>query len=176
MLFLFIILAIIGLVLAFFGKTILESIAFLIGAILGATFAFMLATSPAVQARVGAYIPLNWCIIIAVILGALIGGYLGKSLMYGLISLVFAGLCSYLALTLTGDTVIALIVFFIALIVMWFLVERFLAVMTAFLGAWLTATAVMMLTVGLGFLAYVLFILIIAVLTIFGAKYQLSKS
>ena len=57
-----IILVLVGLALAFFGKRILESIAFLIGALIGATLAFLYA--PALYKYVDQYLSLQWWIII----------------------------------------------------------------------------------------------------------------
>ena len=168
-----IILVLLGLALAFFGRRIMETIAFVIGAIIGAALALMYA--PALYTYVEEYISLNMCIIIAVIIGALIGGYLGKSLMYGMISLLIALTCAGAVFALTGNWLTSLIVFVIVLIIMWFIVEKFLAVVTAFLGGCMVGLGVMIITASLGIISFILFIFIAAILTIFGARYQLQE-
>ncbi len=170
-----VILILLGLVLAFFGKRIMETLAFIIGAIIGALLALWLA--PIIYPYVKEYISLNLCIIIAVIIGALIGGFLGKSLMYGMISLFVAGTISGVVLLLTDNGLIALITFFIALVIMWFIVEKFLAVMTAFLGGCMVGFAIFAITFSpdMMVISLILFIIIAAILTIFGARYQLQE-
>lgn len=173
----FVIFILIGLALAFFGKRILETIAFIIGAIVGANLAYLIAINPQVQDYVTDYMSGNVCIIIAVIIGALIGGYLGKSFMYGMIMLMVAGSCAYVASIVTQDRLVILIVFIVAIIIMWFIVEQFLAVVTALLGGCLVGIGVMGLTAeGLGGIAFILFLVIVGLLTIFGARYQLDES
>jgi hypothetical protein len=169
------ILLVLGLALCFFGKRILETIAFVIGAIAGAALALVLA--PRLYQFVEEYLTLNQCLIIAVIVGALIGGYLGKRLMYGMISLLVASTCSYAANVLTGDAMITLITFFVVLVIMWFLVEKFLAVITAFLGASMVGTSAMygiLFLFDMPFIGFVVFLIVTAALTYFGARYQLD--
>ncbi|WP_455391560.1 hypothetical protein [[Eubacterium] cellulosolvens] len=169
------ILILLGLALAFFGKRIMETMAFIIGAILGVAIALWLA--PSLYARYfSTYTSAEVCLIIAVIVGALIGGFLGRSLMYGMISFFVASIFSATAYYLTGNYLVSLITFFVVLIIMWFLVEKFLAVMTALLGGCMVGAGVMMLTTGsLGGLSIILFIIIAALLTVFGARYQLQN-
>jgi hypothetical protein len=174
--FIFLILILVGLALAFFGKRIMETIAFIIGAIIGANLAYLIALNPRVQEYVADYMSGETCIIIAVVIGALIGGYLGKSFMYGMISMMVAGSVAYVASFFTQNAVVILVVFFVALVIMYFLVEQFLAIVTALLGGCLVGLGVMGLTAGLGFLAFVLFLIIAGALTIFGARYQLDES
>jgi hypothetical protein len=167
----------IGLVVAFFGKRIMETIAFIIGAMVGASLAMMIMRYEGVQNIIAEnnFDP-NVCLIIGVIVGALIGGFLGRSFMYGLISMIVASSISYIALVLTGNEVLSLIVFFVALVIMWFVVEKFLAIITAFMGGCMVGLAVMMLTLdGVGAASVAFFIIIAALLTIAGAKYQLSN-
>lgn len=168
------IMIILGLVLAFFGKRILETIAFIIGALIGAALGLYLA--PQTHSYVVQYIEsLTIWTIILVVIGSLIGGYLGQSLMYGMISMMVAGICASVAFLITNNALITLIVFFIVLVIMWFLVEKFLAAMTALLGGCLVGFAVWSLTGGLGFISLILFIIVAAGLTIFGARYQLDE-
>ena len=167
------IMIILGLVLAFFGKRIMETIAFIIGALIGAALALIFA--PGLHPYVDQYLSLELWILIVVIIGALIGGYLGQSLMYGMISMMVAGVCAATALFLTGNRLTALIVGLVTLVIMWFIVEKFLAAMTALLGGCLVGFAVFFLTTNLGFISFVLFIIIAAALTIFGARYQLDN-
>ncbi len=169
----YIIFLLLGLALAFFGKRIMETLAFVIGAIIGAAVGLWLA--PRLFEYVDQYISLEICIIIAVIIGALIGGYLGKSLMYGMISFFVAITIAGVILMLTNDGLIALITFFVVLVIMWFIVEKFLAVMTAFLGGCMVGAVVMFLTVDFGITSFILFIVAAAILTIFGARYQLQQ-
>jgi hypothetical protein len=169
-----IILIILGLALAFLGKRILETFAFLIGAIAGAALALMIA--PYVYDYVSDSISENVCILIAVIVGALIGGFLGRALMYGLISFLVASIVSYIVFSLTGNPVLTLISFFITLIIMWFMVEKFLAVVTALLGGCMVGVGVMFVAQGaLGPLSLIVFIIIAGALTFFGARYQLEN-
>ncbi|MCK5561827.1 MAG: hypothetical protein KAJ51_14605, partial [Thermoplasmata archaeon] len=114
-------------------------------------------------------------LIIAVILGALIGGFLGRSLMYGMISFLTALTISGVVLSLTGDGLVTLIAFFVTLIKMWFIVEKFLAVLTAFLGAALVGYSLMLLS-GSGFIGLVIFLIVTGLLTVVGARYQLQNS
>ena len=175
-----IILLLLGLVIAFFGKKIMETLAFIIGAIIGAGLAMSLA--PRLHPYVEEYIPMDICIIIAVIIGALIGGFLGRAFMYGMISFFVASIFSGIAYSLSNENyIVTIIVFIVVLVIMWFVVEKFLAVITAFLGACMVGMAVMELTFeslnnnGLGFIALILFILIAALLTIAGGRYQLQN-
>jgi hypothetical protein len=169
-----VILIVLGLILAFYGKRILETFAFIIGAIAGAALALMIA--PYVYSYVSDSISEGLCIIIAVIVGALIGGFLGRAIMYGLISFIVASIVSYIVVTLTGDYVLALIGFFIALIIMWFLVEKFLAVMTALVGGCMVGVGIMYFAGGvLGPFSFIVFIIIAAALTFFGGRYQLEN-
>ena len=174
--FVFLILILVGLALAFFGKRIMETIAFIIGAIVGANLAYLVAINPQVQEYVADYMSGELCIIIAVIIGALIGGYLGQSFMYGMISMMVAGSVAYVASIFIENNIVILVVFFVALVIMYFLVEQFLAIVTALLGGCLVGLGVMGLTASLGFLAFVLFLIIAGALTIFGARYQLDES
>jgi hypothetical protein len=170
-----IILLVLGIALCFFGRRILETIAFVIGAIAGAALAMVLA--PRLYPYVEEYLSLDMCIIIGVILGALIGGYLGKRLMYGMISLFVASTCSYAVNVLTDDPMFTLITFFVVLVIMWFLVEKFLAVVTAFLGASMVGSVAMyglLLVADMPFIGFVVFLLVTAALTVFGARYQLD--
>ena len=170
------ILILLGLAIAFFGKRIMETMAFIIGAILGVAIALWLAPNLYEQ-FFSDYTSAEVCLIIGVIIGALIGGFLGRSLMYGMISFFVASIFSATAYYLSGGNyMVSLITFFIVLIIMWFLVEKFLAVMTALLGGCMVGAGVMLLTVdSLGVIALGLFIVIAAVLTIFGARYQLQN-
>ncbi len=167
-----IILLILGLALCFFGKRILETLAFLIGAIAGAALAMVLA--PIIHPYVEQYLSLEICLILGIIIGALIGGYLGKRLMYGLISFLVASTCAYAANLLTQDPLITLITFFVVLIIMWFLVEKFLAVITAFLGGTMVASVVVSFIVLSPLIGFIIFVVITAALTFFGARYQLN--
>ena len=56
---------IVGLALTFYGRMLLKSVAFLIGAIMGATLAYLLAIQ--IAPRVDEYISPQICIIIAII-------------------------------------------------------------------------------------------------------------
>ena len=171
-----VILLILGLALCFFGKRILETIAFLIGAIAGAALAMVLA--PYLASYVADYLTETQCLIIAIIIGALVGGFLGKRLMYGLISLLVAGTCAYAASVLTaGDALVTLITFFVVLVIMWFLVEKFLAVITAFLGGTMVGSVAMygtLMVLDMPLVGFVVFLLVTAVLTYFGSKNQLN--
>jgi hypothetical protein len=112
-----------------------------------------------------------------VIVGALIGGYLGKRLMYGMISLMVAGTCSAAVQFLLGNPMYTLIAFFVVLVIMWFLVEKFLAVITAFLGASMVGTSAMygiLFLFDMPFIGFVVFLIVTAALTYFGARYQLD--
>jgi len=151
----------------------METIAFIIGAIIGAALALSLA--PYIHPYVEEYMSLTLCVIIAVIIGALIGGFLGKSLMYGMISLLIAITCAGAVLPFTDNWLIPLIVFIIVLIIMWFIVEKFLAVVTALLGGCMVGLGVLSLTESLGIISFILFIIVAAILTIFGARYQLEN-
>jgi hypothetical protein len=60
---------------------------------------------------------------------------------------------------------------------MWFIVEKFLAVVTAFLGASMVGSVAMygiVSFVGLPFIGFVVFLIVTAALTIVGARYQLD--
>jgi hypothetical protein len=173
--YIYLIFILIGLALAFYGRRIMETIAFVIGAIVGANLAFLIAQNPKVQEYVADYMTAETCIIVAVIIGALIGGYLGRSFMYGMISMMFAGSCAYIASMFTDNYMVILVVFFIVLIIMWFLVEQFLAVVTAMLGGWLAGVGVFGLTFSYGFIALVLCFIVAGALAIFGARYQLDN-
>ena len=169
-----IIFIILGIILAFFGRKIMETIAFVIGAILGAAIALWLA--PELHQYVSEYLSADMCLLIGVIIGALIGGFLGRSLMYGMISFMVASMVSGAVYLLTGDPIVTFITFIIALIIMHFLVRKFLAVITAFLGGCLVGAGVMFLAAGsLGGLSFIVFIIIAGLLTFAGARYQLSN-
>jgi len=175
------ILILLGLAIAFFGKRIMETMAFIIGAILGVAIALWLAPNLYEQ-FFSDYTSAEVCLIIGVIIGALIGGFLGRSLMYGMISFFVASIFSGIAYSLSNENyIVTIIVFIVVLVIMWFVVEKFLAVITAFLGACMVGMAVMELTFeslnnnGLGFIALILFILIAALLTIAGGRYQLQN-
>ena len=171
-----IVLLLLGLVLTFFGRKIMETFAFIIGAIAGAMLALWLAPL-LVDYVVSDPNQQNICIIIAVIVGAIIGGFLGRSLMYGMISFLVATIISGIVFAITFNEVFALIAFFITLIIMWFLVQKFLAVMTAFLGGCMVGLIVMYLTSSFGpGISLIIFVLIAALLTIAGARYQLKDS
>jgi hypothetical protein len=169
------ILLILGIALCFFGKRILETVAFLIGAIAGAALAMVLA--PNLHQFVDQYLNAEQCLIIGIIIGAIIGGYLGKRLMYGMISFLVATTVSYTVNILTGDPFYTLVAFFITLVIMWFLVEKFLAVITAFLGASMVGSVAMsglLMFIDDPFIGFIVFLLVTAALTVFGARYQLE--
>jgi hypothetical protein len=168
---------ILGILVAFFGKRIMETIAFVIGAMVGASLALMVVQYEGVQTLItDNNLDPNICLVIAVIVGALIGGFLGRSFMYGLISMIVASTVSYVAFVLTGNEILSLIVFFVALVIMWFVVEKFLMVITAFMGACMVGLSVMLLTFeSMGTISIVFFIIIAALLTIAGARYQMQK-
>jgi hypothetical protein len=170
-----IIFIILGIILAFFGRKIMETIAFIIGALLGAAIALWLA--PELHERfLSDYLSANMCLLIGVIIGALIGGYLGRSLMYGMISFMVASMISGAVYILTSDPIVTLITFFVTLIIMHFLVRKFLAVITAFLGGCLVGAGIMFIAAGsLGGLSFIVFIIIAGLLTFAGARYQLSN-
>jgi hypothetical protein len=157
-----------GLVFAFFGANIMKAIAGLVGAIVGATFAFQLAQMFSDDLpNPGA------CTIIAAIIGGLIGAYLGISLMKALICMFFGAIGFFIGLSFTNDFIIAIIVGIILAIIVSLVIEQFLAIITALLGGLM-----------IGYIALILiappinifvFIVLTFVIGIFGAKYQLSQ-
>lgn len=165
---------IIGLGMAFFGEKILKTIAFVIGAAIGALLAYSTVTCFEL------YFGLNpiVCIILATLIGAILGGFLGIGMMYGMIAFYFGmigfiiGIVAFGALNITGF-IIAIIIGVIFFVVMSIFIEQFLAISTAIFGGILTGFIALFIVppipVGL-----ILFIIISVVVSALGAKFQLE--
>jgi hypothetical protein len=171
----YIILLIVGLALVFYGRAILKSVAFLIGAIIGATLALNLAEF--IHPFVDDYIGLGFCLIIAVILGAIIGGYLGMAFLRWMIAIFMGGIGYMIAAAFFDPGIIPIIVGIVVFAIILIMFDKFLSVITAMFGAFLAGVAVMNLTepfIGAP-LAFVVFIVLAGLLAYYGAKYQTDQ-
>jgi hypothetical protein len=171
----YIILLIIGLALVFYGRVILKSVAFLIGAIIGATLALNLAIllGPLFKE----YIATEFCIIIAVLLGAIIGGYLGMAFLQWMVAIFMGGIGYMIAAAIFGPGIIPIIVGIVVFAIILIMFDKFLSVITAMFGAFLAGMAVMLLIepyVG-STIALIVFIVLACLLAYFGANYQTDQ-
>jgi hypothetical protein len=159
----------VGLLFAFFGSKIMKLIAGLVGAILGATFAFQLALFFRDQLPNEAA-----CTIIAAIIGGLIGAYLGVALMKMLICMFFGAIGFFIGLTISGGNfIVALIVGFVLAIIISMVIEQFLAIITAILGGLLVGyIALALLPSPVNIIA---FLGAVVLLSFVGSKYQLQS-
>ena len=171
----FIILLVVGLALTFYGRAILKSIAFLIGAIIGATLAYNVALF--IGPYIEDYIGLGYCLIIAVVLGAIIGGYLGMAFLKWMIAIFMGGIGYMVAAAIFGDGIIPIIAGIVVFAIILIMFDKFLSVVTALFGAFLVGIAVMYLTTPhLGSLvALILFVVVVAALAYYGANYQTDQ-
>ena len=171
----FIILLVVGLALTFYGRAILKSVAFLIGAIIGASLAYNVAVI--IGPQLEEYIALGYCLIIAVLLGAIIGGYLGMAFLKWMIALFMGGVGYMVAAVFFGEGIIALIAGIVVFAIILIMFDKFLSVVTALFGAFLVGIAVMYLTspyLG-GLISLILFVVIAGALAYYGATYQTDQ-
>ncbi len=173
------ILLIVGLVLTFYGRRVLKTIAFLIGAIIGANLAYVIAIN--IGPRLEEYLSLQFCIIIAVVLGAIIGGYLGMAFLKGMIA-IFMGFIGYSigVLILGEESFIPIVIGIVVFVIIWLLIDKFLSIITAILGACLVGMAVSSLVItyfpDLTLVAFIIFIVCAVALTAIGARFQLDQT
>jgi hypothetical protein len=161
-------LLIVGLVLTFYGRRVLKTAAFIIGAIIGAGIGYL----------VGSALGDGFCIIIAVIVGALLGGYLGMVFLKGMVAMYMGAMGYMIGSAIFGGMLVPIIIGVIVFAIIYILFDKFISIVTAFFGAFLVAIAVQGLTVGyLGnSAAFILFIIIAVVLAIIGARVQLDQT
>lgn len=173
------ILLIVGLALTFYGRRVLKTIAFIIGAVIGASLAYVIAVE--IGPRVEEYLSLQLCIIIAVVLGAIIGGYLGMAFLKGMIAM-FMGFIGYSIATLifTDESFIPIVIGIVVFVIIWLLIDKFLSIITAIFGAWLVGIAISGFIVAydsdLKMVAFIVFIVCAVVLAAIGARFQLDQT
>lgn len=168
------ILLIVGLVLTFYGRTVLKTAAFIIGAIIGASLGYILGST------LGSLTPLgtNMCIIIGVLVGAIVGGYLGMAFLKWMIAIFMGGIGYMIAAAIFGGGLIPIIVGIVVFAIILIMFDKFLSVVTALFGAFLVGIAVMYLTAPYlgGLVALILFVVVAAALAYYGANYQTDQT
>ena len=130
-----IVLILVGLVVAFFGKTLFKLVVFLIGALAGGALAGMLANyffSSSVLCLGG-----------AVVIGAIIGGYLALTIVKGILAIAVGGIFAWLGAA-AGLPVLGLLVLFIAgFVIALVLMDKLLAVITGITGGAMFGVGIM---------------------------------
>ncbi|MCK5559038.1 MAG: hypothetical protein KAJ51_00530, partial [Thermoplasmata archaeon] len=156
-----------------------KTIAFIIGAVIGASLAYVIAIK--IGPWLKDYLSLELCIIIAVVLGAIVGGYLGMAFLKGMIAM-FMGFIGYSIGTLIfGDeSFIPIVVGIVVFVIIWLLIDKFLSIITAIFGACLVGMAVSNLVLiyfpDLTLVAFIVFIVCAIVLAAIGARFQLDQT
>ncbi|MGQ9582227.1 MAG: hypothetical protein ACUVV6_01775 [Thermoplasmatota archaeon] len=119
-------LAALGLVIAFFGRTLWKVAAFVLGAVAGGGAGYVAASLVAPGSGV--------CALAALALGALLGGALALALMKGALALAFGALVSGLVAAVTSSAAVALAALLIGFAVAWILMDGLMAAVTAVAG------------------------------------------
>ncbi len=127
-------LAALGVVVAFFGRTILKVTTFALGAVVGGGAGYVVASLAAPGS--------GTCLLAAVALGAVLGGALALALMKGALALAFGALVAALVAALTSSALAALAALLIGFVAAWALMDSLLAAITAVAGGALVGVAV----------------------------------
>ena len=163
-----ILILVVGLVFAFWGANVMKAIAGLVGAILGSTFAYQIAlyfrdSLPSEAA----------CLILAAIIGALIGAFLAIRLMKMLIIGFFGMIGFFIGIAFTGSFLIALITAIVLAIIVSMVINQFLAIITALLGGLLVGyLALVVVPEPLNMIAFWALLILVGFI---GARYQLKN-
>jgi hypothetical protein len=135
------ILILVGLVVAYFGKTLFKVTAFLVGALAGGALGFFVAA----WLGGGSVI----CMLAAVVVGAIVGGSLSLAIATGIIALGVGGVFAWAAsLFLPGDVIVAMVAFLIGLVLALIFMNKLLAAITGVLGGAMAGLGVVMLLPG----------------------------
>jgi hypothetical protein len=163
-----IIVFVIGLVFAFYGASVMKAIAGLIGAILGSTFAYQIALYFRDQLPSEAA-----CLILAAIIGALIGAFLAIRLMKMLIVGFFGLIGFFIGMAFTENLIIAIITAIVLAIIVSMVINQFLAIITALLGGLMVGyLALIVVPEPINMIAFLALTIIIGFI---GARYQLKN-
>jgi len=169
------IMILIGLVFAFIGRDLLEKIAMIIGAIVGALLAYYFITifEDYFEPNEGI------CLIIGVILGAIIGAYLGRSMLHYLIASFLTGIIIMMVRVMTDDRTTLIIISIITFIIIILLIRQFLAVMTAIFGGALVGFGAMVVLFSLvtenDMVLLAAFLMVTIIIGGLGASHQLKS-
>jgi hypothetical protein len=135
-----VLLLIIGIALTFWGKRIVEAMAFVVFGLLGGLLGLWVAMF--IVDYFGIAGIFYWVILIGLcVLGIVLGAWLSKSFLYGMVVFYCATSAFYITWMMLGGEfrlvpfVIALVVGLVVGIVVYFIIEKLFAVVTAFLGA-----------------------------------------
>jgi len=132
------ILILIGLVVAYFGKTLFKVTAFLVGALAGGALGYFVA------AWLGGGNVI--CMLAAVVIGAIVGGLLSLAIAEGIIALAVGGVFAWAAgLIVPDNTVVAIIAFIIGFVIALIFMNKLLAAITGVLGGAMVGLGVVML-------------------------------
>ena len=164
----YIIIFVIGLVFAFWGAKLVKAIAGLIGAIIGSSFAILLASyfRDSLPNEQG-------CILIAGIIGALIGAYLAMALMKMFICGFFGLIGFFIGLAFTSNIIVAIILAIVLAVIVSMVINQFLAIITAILGGLMVGYLILALLDHP--VAYLLFLVIAGLVAFIGARYQIKN-
>lgn len=164
----YVIILLIGLVFAFWGAKLVKAIAGLIGAIVGSSFAYLLAMYfrdqlPSPDA----------CALIAAIIGALIGAYLAMALMKMFICGFFGLIGFFIGLAFTNNFIVAIILAIILAVIVSMVINQFLAIITAILGGLLVGYLVLAILDHP--VEFLIFLVIAGAVAFMGARYQIRN-
>ena len=188
-----VLLLIIGIALTFWGKRIVEALAFIIFGVLGGILGIMLALFIIGFFGWSGNLYIKWGILIVLCLaGILIGSFLSKSFLYGMIVFycainAFFITWAFFGFKLYWQLLVAAVVAIVVAIVVKMLVEKLMAAVTAFLGATMVGYGAFAITLYVASRAFdkdlqgnLIFLGIIVVgiiiLGIAGTAYQLSAA
>jgi hypothetical protein len=129
-----IILLVVGLVVAFFGKTLFKVVVFLLGAIAGGALAGMLVA----WLFPGSMI----CLLAGVVIAAIIGGYLALTIVKGILALAVGGIFAWIAAAVTPNMIVVLIAFIVGFVLALVLMDRLLGAITGVAGGAMAGFAI----------------------------------
>ena len=124
---------VLGLVMAFFGAKIIRTLAMAIGAFIGLVLALYI--SVWFLDTIGNLgLGNTLCILIAAVIGMIVGALLGEGILHYMIAAFFAQIALSVASLFTENLLVLLIVGLVVFLLVLFIIEEVLAVITALFG------------------------------------------